>query len=353
LTTEPERKDAGLVALSDALDVSFRVLRYVMLLLVVLYLLSGFYTVDQHERALVLSFGKAGTGPDRIKEPGFRLTLPRPFSRVIKVETERTHTVESDSFAAPFSDPSELLEDPAMRGLPGPSDPFGYTLTADANVLHTKWALRYQISDPEAYAFRYKDLDTVLRNELDHAVVKVSSQLRIDEALQSEIEQFRAEIETELRDRIGRLGLGVRLERVDVLSRDPPQEVAAAFSEVNAAEQDRSRMIHEARGKASTLLNRAQGEAARSVSQAKAYRKRIVGEVAADADYFEKVLAKYRESPEVLARTLHQDTLSRTMRQVQDKYFVPKDRSGNQEIRISVTPEKAPLQRLEISGKGS
>ena len=352
MSEAPARQDAGLNALSDALDVSFRVLRYVMLLLIVLYLLSGFYTVRQHERAFVLTFGKAGTGPGRVKQPGFHLTLPKPFAEVVKVETERTRTVESDSFAAPFQDPSGLLDAPEMRGPQGPSDPFGYTLTADANVLHTGWALRYQISDPEAFAFRYHDLDDVLLSELDHAVVKVSARLRIDEALQSEIEQFRAEIETELRQRIEDLGLGVRLERVDVLSREPPVEVANAFSEVNAAEQDRSRLIHEARGYASSVLNRAEGEAARSVSQADAYRKRVVDEVSADADYFEKVLDKYRESPEVLARTLLQDSLRRTMTNVEDKYIVHKGGSG-QEIRITVTPDMTPDWKKASAPGGS
>lgn len=350
MTVEPERKDTGLEALSEALDVSFRVLRYVMLLLVVLYLLSGFYTVDQHERAMVLTFGRAGTGPDRIKDPGFRMTLPRPFAKVVKVETERSRQVESDSFAAPFSDPSGLLEVPYSMSTP--SDPFGYTLTADANVLHTRWALYYQISDPEAFAFRFENLDELLRHELDHAVVKISAQLRIDEALQSEIEQFRAEIETELRDRIDTLALGIQLERVDVLSREPPVEVAPAFSDVIAAENDRSRKIHDARGSASTVLNRAKGEAARAVSQAEAYRERIVDEVSADADYFGQVLAKYRESPEVLARALHQNALRRTMMNVEDKYVVHKTGSGAQEIRIMVTPEKRPPETLDPSSRG-
>lgn len=339
MSEAPQQTDAGLNALSEALDVSFRVLRYVMLILVVLYLLSGFYTVDQHERAFVLIFGKAGTGPDRIIGPGFHITLPRPFARVVKVETERALPVESDHFAIPYQDLSGVMDPEAMMPM-GPTDPFGYTLTADANVLHTGWKIDYQISDPEAFAFGFENLAEVLTNELDHAVVKVSARKRIDEALQSEIEQFRAEVEIELRDRFEDLGLGVQLKSVDVLSREPPVDVAYAFSDVIAAENDRSRMIHEARGSASTVLNRAKGEAARAESQADAYRKRIVAEVSADADYFEKVLEKYRESPVVLSRTLLQDTLRRTMKNVEDKYIVHKSADGGQEIRVIVTPEK-------------
>ena len=41
-------------ALADALNVSFRILRYAMLLVVVAYLLSGVFVVGQHERAFVL-----------------------------------------------------------------------------------------------------------------------------------------------------------------------------------------------------------------------------------------------------------------------------------------------------------
>ena len=89
--------DYGSEALAQALGVSFRILRYLMWVIVVLYAFSGLFQVRQHERAMVLVLGKLADGPDRLLGPGFHITLPRPFAQVIRVPSESIRTVTTDS----------------------------------------------------------------------------------------------------------------------------------------------------------------------------------------------------------------------------------------------------------------
>ena len=333
-TTPP---DHGSEALAQALGISFRILRLFLWLAVTIYALSGFYRVEQHERAFVLLFGKLADGPDRAVPPGFHITLPRPFAEVVRVPTERTRTVSTESFWQP-----ELSIDPALGDFQVAAnlaaDAFGYTLTGDANVLHTQWALRYKIADPETYAFGLESLDEILEAELDHAVIKTSGRLTIDQALRTDIETFRTGVETELRSRVADLGLGAQVERVDMVSAAPPPAVYAAFYAVIQAEQDRSRDISSARADAETTLNTARGDASRIQSEAATYKKQMVDEVSADADYFNKVKDRFADRPEILYRTLLQDTLVRTLPRVEEK-FVVHEGAGNQELRIWVSPE--------------
>ena len=51
--------DAGSQALAEALRSSFAIVKVVMVLLVLLFLASGFFTVGPQERAIILRFGKA------------------------------------------------------------------------------------------------------------------------------------------------------------------------------------------------------------------------------------------------------------------------------------------------------
>ena len=63
--------DAGSQALSEALRSSFAIIRFVMIVLVVVFFASGFFTVGPAQRAIILRFGKpVGEGEKALLGPG-------------------------------------------------------------------------------------------------------------------------------------------------------------------------------------------------------------------------------------------------------------------------------------------
>jgi membrane protease subunit HflK len=330
----PADQATGQAALAGALTASFRALRWVMIFVLVAYLFSGVFIVGQHERAYVLVFGKIkGLGAERLKGPGLHWTWPKPIAEIVRIPTERVQAIESATFMPRENDTGDTLQ-------PGAD---GYTLTGDANIIHSKWAVRYTVVDPETYSFRLQDPSAILQRELDHAVVKTTARFPVDQALRTEIEAMRGMVERELKQRVETLGLGARIERVDILALAPPGQVGAAFSAVIEAEQERSRRIAEARALATRTLNEAQGEAARLISEGEAYRRRVVAEVNATADYFTKVQGQYQRNPGIMARTLLQDTLRRSLSNVEKKFLIHRDESGQQQLRLLLNPEPTPL----------
>jgi len=336
-TDIPQPTDRGSEALAQALSVSFRLLRYVIFFLILAYALTGFFEVEQYERAMVLRFGALQEGPNRIVGPGFHIALPTPFADVVKVETERTFTVYTDTFWENSLDPVDPLSPESMQQQYA-GERFGYTLTGDANILHSRWALRYTVPDPETYAFVFQDVPSILHVELDRAIMKISNRLSIDQALRTDIGTWMAEVEAELENRIDALGLGVNVLGVDLEGLAPPQVVALAFDAVVGSENERSQRISAARAEASRTVNEGRGEAAGVLSEAEAYAKRTVDEVSADADYFQKILVKYQESRQMLLTTLLQDTLRRTLKNAQEKFIIRNYDAG--EIRIKIGREQ-------------
>jgi membrane protease subunit HflK len=130
---------------------------------------------------------------------------------------------------------------------------------------------------------------------------------------------------------------------VDLVGVTPPPQVAPAFDDVVQAEQERSGKISEARAYAARRANETEGEAARRLSEARAAADRLVAETGADADYFRAVRARYVEAPDVTARTLRQETLRRVLSAVRQKYFLRRNASGEQELRLWLSPERPPL----------
>jgi len=330
-----ENTNSGYLALAHALKTSFRLLRWALLLVLASYLASGIFIVSQHEQAVVLIFGRLAGSPGRqLLGPGLHWTWPEPVASIITIPTERIQAIESSSFWYYLSAKDRLQAKAAPpRARLNPLQD-GYTLSADANLLHSQWILRYTIFNAIDYLFHFNQMEQLLKNELDHAVVKASARFNVDQVLRTDIDRFRTEVENELKKRFTALGLGVRVERVDLTVIAPPRQVTAAFDAVIKAEQERSRQISEARAYATRTKNESIGEADRLLSEARTTRNQLISEVSANADYFIKVHEKFKETPGITAEILYQDTLRRVLQHVEQKFMISRKSDGTQELRL-------------------
>lgn len=329
--------DSGSQALADALRISFSLLRWAMLLVLIAYLGSGLFVVDQHEKALVLMFGKVQGSPGkRVLGPGFHWTLPKPISEIIRIPAGRVQTLDSSAFWYARSAQEQLS---ASDETPPPTlDPLknGYTLSGDANLVHSRWALRYTVNDPEAFLFNHTDTLHLLQQTLDHCVVQTSAGYSIDRLLRTDIESFRASVAQQLRTELAKRNCGVQLEGLDVVELAPPRQVEDAFNAVVEAEQEQSRMVSDARRYAGTTLSAARGDAARLQSEGEAYRRRLVSDVSAQADYFDTIYKQYQTHPRITARTLQQDTIRRVLLGVKEKFYLHENGGGERELRLNI-----------------
>src|SRR5579862_1974870 len=77
--------DAGSQALAEALRSSFAIVKFVMVLLVVIFFGSGFFQVGPQEKAIILRFGKpVGQGSEALLGPGLHWSWPYPIDEVVK-----------------------------------------------------------------------------------------------------------------------------------------------------------------------------------------------------------------------------------------------------------------------------
>src|SRR5579864_9258728 len=94
-TRSPETPvDAGSQALSEALRSSFAIVRLVMVLLVLVFLASGFFKVEPNEQAIILRFGKPrGEGTKALLGPGLHWSYPYPIDEIQKVSVTAVQRV--------------------------------------------------------------------------------------------------------------------------------------------------------------------------------------------------------------------------------------------------------------------
>lgn len=348
----PTPLDSGSQALSAALHSSFGIVKFVMVVLFVVFLFSGFFTVGPQEKAIVLRFGKpVGEGNKVMRGSGFHLGLPYPIDEVIKIPITEVQEVRSRSH---WFLQSNLQEAAGDIGFPGPSlnpEIDGYALTADGNIIHTKASLRYRIEDPVRCVFDFADhnnqtfglagISNAVLSVLDNALVYAAARTRVDEVLLDKI-AFQDAVQRRVVKLIQEQKLGVAVDQCLVETRQPRQ-LDQAFKNVTDAGQKRGTVLTEARSYRDKKLNEAEGEAVARLNSAQAERNDMVSKIRGDAELFAKVLPSYRSNPDLFVQQRLVETLGRVMAGVDYKMYLPTGADG-QPVELRLNLNREPLK---------
>lgn len=327
--------DAGSQALAEALRSSFAIVKVVMVLLVLLFLASGFFTVGPQERAIILRFGKArGEGEKALLGPGLHWSLPYPIDESIKVSISGLQQVASTVGWYAMT-PEQVLagiEPPAGATLNPVAD--GYALTADANIIHTRATLTYRIKDPIQYVFSFVNASNAVQNALDNALLSAASRFKVDDILTRDIAGFQEAVRRHVTQSAEKQDLGILIEQCVVQS-VPPRQLKDAFANVLRAEVMRSKVLNEARSSENQVTNKASADAESLINLAQSDRARRVSDMAAQAERFQEILPQYRDHPALFVQQRLTETLGRVFTNVQDKVFLAESAAGEpKELRL-------------------
>jgi membrane protease subunit HflK len=312
--------DAAGRSLSDALRISFAILKVIMIILVVAFLASGFKTVGSDEKALVLRFGKVrGVGQEAILGPGAHWVFPYPIDELVRIPVEKNINLAINTFwyketrddilgpgVKPRNYRAEQLDPEkegycltgSQRSVAGPAvagaAPVQTVATAalpqirqgdgsDYNIVHTKWQVNYQIAGVEQF-FRnvyvqeakpgqvYFDvmnqsITPLLRSLVEDAVVKAMVQYTIDEVLQS-TDTIPGHVRRLVQQKLDAIESGIRVAQVQLVNVTWPMQVDQSFMDFIRASQTSQQTVTQARTYADTTLTKAAGQMAESLYQA-------------------------------------------------------------------------------------
>ena len=253
----------------------------VALVLVVIYLVMGVYTVDQQERGVVLRFGEA---LEEVVLPGLHWNPPF-VDRVIIENVTRVRSRPHDS---------EML-------------------TEDENIVKVKMTVQYVIDDIHAYALNVREPDKSLHQATESALRHVVGSTEMHEVLT----EGRAELAVHVKERIqlymDNYGTGVQVTQVNIDETAPPDAVRAAFDDVIKAREDEVRLRNEADAYANQIVPEARGDAQKLFEEAQAYKERVIARSRGEAERFNKLYAEYRLAPEVTRSRMYIDTIEAVM----------------------------------------
>lgn len=336
----PLVEDLGSRALSDALRSSFRILKFVMLLVAVIVLCSGIFTVEPNEVVVVLRFGKpVGVGEEQVLKPGLHWAFPNPIDEIVRIPVGQSYSLSSSiGWYAATPAMEALGQEPPPHGSLTPGVD-GYTLTADGNIIQARATMKYRIADPVLYTFHFKDATNLLQNVLNNALLDASAQFTADAAIYRDKIGFKDAVLSRLETAIEENHLGIELDPLDVQV-VAPIDVRADFEAVLSAEQERSQKINEAQAYANQVTVEAVGEGQAIVSAGISSSNQFVLAVDAEAKSFNDQLPQFERNPLLFAHRVLDQTLENVMANAQDIFLLPPHPDGPaREIRLQLNPE--------------
>jgi modulator of FtsH protease HflK len=231
--------------------------------------LTSFHSIGPQQRGVVTFLGRYS----ETLEPGIRVTLPAPFVDVAKVDVAAINT--------------ETFPDEGDGG----SETDKLMLTSDQNIVDLDYSVRWQISNPQDFAFQIADPRSTLRATAMSAMRAAVATATLDDAIGSGRNAIEVKVQQSMQDILDGYNAGIRIQGVAIRGAQAPAQVSDAFKEVSAAQQQAQSDISKARGYAQQVLAKAQGEAAA----------------------FDVIYAQYKLAPDVTRKRMYYDTMEQVL----------------------------------------
>lgn len=250
----------------------------VVVLVVFIWAASGFYTIREAERGVVLRFGEY----HHLEEPGLRWR-PTFVDSVIPVDVQ------------------------SIRDLPSS----GAMLTEDENMVTVQMEMQYRILDPYRWTFAVTSPEASLSEALNSAIRYVVGHSTMDDVLTGGREVTRQRVWDELNAILAPYNLGVEIVDMNFKDARPPEQVKEAFDDAIAAQEDEERFIREAEAYSREKEPRARGQVNRMNEEAQAYKERVTLEAQGEVARFKELLPQYEQAPEVTRQRIYLETMEK------------------------------------------
>ena len=258
-------------------------------LVLVVWLASGFYIVDEGRRGVVTRFGKY----TETTQPGPRWHMPFPVEAVELVDFSQVRTIEIGY----RNTPKNRIDREAVM------------ITDDENIIDIQFAVQYNVKNAEDFVFRNRKPELIVAWAAESAIREVAAKVQMDFALYEGREQVARDTEKLLQDMLERFRTGVFVQKVTLQNVQPPEKVQAAFDDAVKAGQDRERLKNEGQAYANDVIPRARGTAARLLEEAQGYQASIVARAEGDAARFRQIVVEYQKAPGVTRERLYLDMM--------------------------------------------
>ena len=286
--------------------------RFILLGLIILmglWVATGFYRVNPQQQGVVLRFGEW----IRTTGPGLHYHLPFPIEQVLTPDVTRDNRLEIGfrDVAGSSATRRDIADESLM-------------ITGDENIVDIDFVVFWRISDAGEYLFNLADPDETIKVAAEAVMREIIGQTAIQTALTEGRQNVQFAVREKLQELLDDYRAGVRVREVQLLAVDPPSDVIDAFNDVQRARQDRDRLKNQAEAFRNDIVPRARGQAAQLIAEAEAYREEVMNRAKGDASRFDQVFSAYEANKDVTRERIYIETIEEVFGNI-EKIIIDED----------------------------
>jgi modulator of FtsH protease HflK len=278
----------------------------IIAILLLVYAASGIYIVAPDERGIVLRFGRVV----READPGPGYHLPWPFEQVLTPAVTQIRKEEFGFRTVDVGPPARYRD----------VNPEALMLTGDENIVKLQFIVQFKVKTGPTgvtdFLFNVRDAEGTVRDAAEAAMREVIGRNDIDNALTEGKEQVQQDAQVLLQRILDQYQVGLEVLTVKLQDVDPPDQVSDAFKDVISAQQDKERLINEARGYANDVVPKARGQAAQLLNEAEGYSAAKVQDAGGAAQRFIALQEEFEKAKEVTRLRLYLETMEQVLPRV-------------------------------------
>jgi modulator of FtsH protease HflK len=283
-----------------------------VLLLLAVWIITGFYRVNAAERGVIQRFGKLVD----VRHQGWGWRWPWPIETVTKVNVAEVNSSEYKS----------------------------RVLTRDVNLVDLRFGVQYRFNDPIKVLFQVRDPKDTVNQASESAIREIVGQNDLDSVLAG----GRQKITDSTKELIQRIldfyNAGITVTTVNLTDVQVPEAVVPSQRDANKALADRDRFEKEAQAYANGILPVAKGAAARLEQDAEAYKAQVTALAEGQASRFSQLSEAYAQAPEVTRQRLYLDTVENVLGRSR-KVFIDTESGGGNGGNLFYLPLDKLLER--------
>lgn len=337
---KPKVVDFTKMKSSDGFDFKWQ---WGILILVLIWLASGFYQVEPNEQGVVLRFGAYSETTDS----GLHYHLPYPIETVEKVNITQERSINLGMVEAYNASNVRSLANGRDNEYKNELKTFNesHMLTGDENIVDINLTIVWKIDNAKDYLFNMQDPDQTVRVAAQSVLREIVGQSKMMPIISGDRGKVEDDTKAELQKVLNEFGAGITIVRVKLQKADPPKQVVDAFNEVQRAKADMERFKNEAEAYRNEVLPKARGEAAQRTENAEAYRQAVVNKAQGDAERFLSVYGAYTQGKNVTIKRLYLETMEDVLAN-SNKVIIESSAKGS-----NVVPY-LPLDKLQTRKQG-
>ena len=298
-----------------------------LIILVIVWTLSGLYRVLPDEQGVVLRFGKFV----KTTQPGLNYHLPFPIENVLTPKVTKVNRMDIGF----RSERDSGFSSGGVADVPEES----LMLTGDENIVNIDFSVFWVIKDAGNFLFKIQDPEGTVKAAAETAMREVIARSDIQPILTEGRSLIEADTQEIIQEILDEYTSGIQITQVQTQKADPPDQVIDAFRDVQAARADMERSKNEAEAYANDVIPRARGEAAKILQAAEAYKKEVVAKAEGEASRFLSIYNEYAKAKKVTQERMYLETMEEVLADI-NKIIIDKN-SGE-----GVVPY-LPLQELK------